>query len=431
MAVPRRLQELHRRLEQPDDLKLTQIINDEISRHSLRISPDALREVIELPRTFMPYKAFPGKVIEIINRLIESGGPDHPADHAISVGDITRTFCKMTGEPDFIVNPAIRLDLDQTRKYFSERVLGQDPAVDAVISAVMTFKARLSDERRPIRSFLFVGPTGVGKTELAKVLADYLFGSREKMIKLNMSEYNDYNSVARLIGTPHGKQSAFLSQVHKFPFAVVLLDEVEKSHPDVLNLLLQLLDEGIIYDADGKPAYFQTIIVIMTSNIGSRQLKDFGQGVGFTTTAKQASSAEYSRSVIENALKKSFAPEFLNRIDDVVIFNALEREDIHKIIDIELSQLYDRIKALGYKIVITGEAKDFIAEKGWDSQFGARPLKRAIQKYVEDVLAEEIIKTKILPDDTITVNYSPEKEDMVVTITSHEKKSPPKQPVEG
>ena len=207
---------------------------------------------------------------------------------------------------------------------------------------------------------------------------------------------------------------------------MVLFDEIEKAHPEVFNTLLQVLDDGRITDSHGRTVDFKNTVIIMTSNIGSRQLKDFGQGVGFTTSSKASQSADYSRSVIENALKKAFAPEFLNRIDDVVIFDSLDRDDIHKIIDIELSYLYDRIRAMGYKIVITPEAKDFIVEKGWDAQFGARPLKRAIQKYVEDTLAEEIIKTKLLPDDVITVDYAKEKDEMVISITKPVRSEPAK-----
>jgi len=206
-------------------------------------------------------------------------------------------------------------------------------------------------------------------------------------------------------------------KIRRRPYSIVLLDEIEKAHPDVFHLLLQVLDDGVLTDSFGRRVDFKNTIVIMTSNIGSRQLKDFGQGVGFTTSSKAAQSADYSRGVIESALKKSFAPEFLNRIDDVVIFNALDRDDIHKIIDIELTQLYDRVKAMGYKILITPEAKDYVVEKGWDAQFGARPLKRAIQKYVEDLLAEEIIKTKIAPEDLITIDFDKEKSEMAISIS--------------
>jgi ATP-dependent Clp protease ATP-binding subunit ClpC len=301
-------------------------------------------------------------------------------------------------------------------------VIGQNEAIKKVVRSIRRNRAGLKDPNKPIGTFIFLGPTGVGKTHLAKVLAKYLFDSEDALVRIDMSEYMEKFAVSRLIGAPPGyvgyeEGGQLTEKIRRRPYSIVLLDEIEKAHPDVFHLLLQVLDDGVLTDSFGRRVDFKNAIVIMTSNIGSRQLKDFGQGVGFTTSSKQSQSSEFSRSVIENALKKAFAPEFLNRIDDVVIFDSLDREDIHKIIDIELSHLYDRVQAMGYKIVITPEAKDFIVEKGWDSQFGARPLKRAIQKYVEDLLAEEIIKTKITPEDQITIDFDKEKADMAITIT--------------
>jgi ATP-dependent Clp protease ATP-binding subunit ClpC len=301
-------------------------------------------------------------------------------------------------------------------------VIGQSEAIKKVVRSIRRNRAGLKDPNKPIGTFIFLGPTGVGKTHLAKVLARYLFDTEDALVRIDMSEYMEKFAVSRLIGAPPGyvgyeEGGQLTEKIRRRPYSIVLLDEIEKAHPDVFHLLLQVLDDGVLTDSFGRRVDFKNAIVIMTSNIGSRQLKDFGQGVGFSTTSKQSQSAEFSRSVIENALKKAFAPEFLNRIDDVVIFDALDREDIHKIIDIELSHLYDRITAMGYKIVITPEAKDFIVEKGWDAQFGARPLKRAIQKYVEDLLAEEIIKTKITPEDLITIDFDKEKSDMSISIT--------------
>jgi ATP-dependent Clp protease ATP-binding subunit ClpC len=300
-------------------------------------------------------------------------------------------------------------------------VIGQNEAIKKVVKAIRRNRAGLKDPNKPIGTFIFLGPTGVGKTHLAKVLSRYLFDTEDALVRIDMSEYMEKFAVSRLIGAPPGyvgyeEGGQLTEKIRRRPYSIVLLDEIEKAHPDVFHLLLQVLDDGMLTDSFGRRVDFKNTIVIMTSNIGSRQLKDFGQGVGFSTSAKQASSSEYARGVIENALKKSFAPEFLNRIDDVIIFESLEREDIHKIIDIELKQLYDRIKNMGYHIVITPEAKDYIAEKGWDSQFGARPLKRAIQKYVEDTLAEEIIKTKLLESDIITVDYDKEKEEVFVKV---------------
>jgi ATP-dependent Clp protease ATP-binding subunit ClpC len=255
-----------------------------------------------------------------------------------------------------------------------------------------------------------------------------LFDTEDALVRIDMSEYMEKFAVSRLIGAPPGyvgyeEGGQLTEKIRRRPYSIVLLDEIEKAHPDIFHLLLQVLDDGVLTDSFGRKVDFKNTIVIMTSNIGSRQLKDFGQGVGFVTSAKQAASSDHTKSVIENALKKAFAPEFLNRIDDVVIFDSLEREDIHKIIDIELSYLYDRIKNMGFNISVTPEAKDFIVEKGWDAQFGARPLKRAIQKYIEDPLAEEIIKTKLISSDIINVDLSPETNEIIITIVKEEVKT--------
>jgi len=304
-------------------------------------------------------------------------------------------------------------------------VIGQEEAIKKVVRSIRRNRAGLKDPSKPIVSFIFLGPTGVGKTHLAKVLAKYLFDTEDALVRIDMSEYMEKFAVSRLIGAPPGyvgyeEGGQLTEKIRRRPYSIVLLDEIEKAHPDVFHLLLQVLDDGLLTDSFGRKVDFKNAIVIMTSNIGSRQLKDFGQGVGFATAAKQAASSDHARSVIENALKKSFAPEFLNRIDDVVIFDSLEREDIHKIIDIELSHLYERIKGLGYQIVVTDKAKDFICEKGWDAQFGARPLKRAIQKYIEDALAEEIIKTKLVKDDIIHIDFDESSSSIKISVTKPE-----------
>jgi ATP-dependent Clp protease ATP-binding subunit ClpC len=304
-------------------------------------------------------------------------------------------------------------------------VIGQEEAIKKVVRSIRRNRAGLKDPSKPIGSFIFLGPTGVGKTHLAKVLAKYLFDTEDALVRIDMSEYMEKFAVSRLIGAPPGyvgyeEGGQLTEKIRRRPYSIVLLDEIEKAHPDVFHLLLQVLDDGLLTDSFGRKVDFKNAIVIMTSNIGSRQLKDFGQGVGFATAAKQAASSDHARSVIENALKKSFAPEFLNRIDDVVIFDSLEREDIHKIIDIELSHLYERIKGLGYQIVVTDKAKDFICEKGWDAQFGARPLKRAIQKYIEDALAEEIIKTKLVTDDIIHIDFDESSSSIKISVTKPE-----------
>lgn len=301
-------------------------------------------------------------------------------------------------------------------------VIGQPEAITKVVKAIRRNRAGLKDPDKPIGTFIFLGPTGVGKTHLAKVLAKYLFDTEEALVRIDMSEYMEKFAVSRLVGAPPGyvgyeEGGQLTEKVRRKPYSIVLLDEIEKAHPDVFHLLLQVLDDGVLTDSLGRKVDFKNTIIIMTSNIGSRQLKDFGQGVGFSTESKKTSKSSFAKGVIENALKKSFAPEFLNRIDDVVIFENLEKEAIHKIIDIELKQLYERIHGLGYKIKISKKAKDHIVEKGWDPQFGARPLKRAIQKYVEDVLAEEFIKHKLKENDTVYLDYDEKKDEMKVKIT--------------
>lgn len=300
-------------------------------------------------------------------------------------------------------------------------VIGQDDAIKKIGRAIRRNRAGLKDPNRPIGSFIFLGPTGVGKTYLAKVLAKYMFDSEDTLIRIDMSEYMEKFAVSRLVGAPPGyvgyeEGGQLTEKVRRKPYSIVLLDEIEKAHPDVFHLLLQVLDDGQLTDSLGRKVDFKNTIIIMTSNIGSRQLKDFGQGVGFGTQAKKDGKDEYSRSVIENALKRSFAPEFLNRIDDVIIFNSLERGDIHKIIDVELKKVFKRIEDMGFTVELTEKAHDFIAEKGWDEQYGARPLKRAIQRYVEDVLAEEIIRTKINVGEKIIIDYDENKDDMIVNV---------------
>jgi ATP-dependent Clp protease ATP-binding subunit ClpC len=300
-------------------------------------------------------------------------------------------------------------------------VIGQDEAINKVVKSIQRNRAGLKDPNKPIGTFIFLGPTGVGKTQLAKVLAHYLFDSYNNLIRIDMSEYMEKFSVSRLVGAPPGyigyeEGGQLTEKVRRRPYSVVLLDEIEKAHPDVYNILLQVLDEGQLTDSLGRRVDFRNTIVIMTSNIGTRQLKDFGQGVGFTTKTKQETSNEYTKSVIQNALKKAFSPEFLNRIDDVIIFNTLSREDIHKIIDIELKGLYARILAMGYLIKMSDAAKDFIAEKGYDIQFGARPLKRAIQKYLEDPMAETIIKSNMHEGDTIIISLNKKKEEVAMKV---------------
>ena len=295
------------------------------------------------------------------------------------------------------------------------KVIGQEDAVKKVVKAIQRNRAGLKDPNRPIGTFIFLGTTGVGKTELAKVMARELFDSDEALIRIDMSEYMEKFAVSRLVGAPPGyvgyEEGGQLTEaVRRKPYAVVLLDEIEKAHPDVFNILLQILDEGHVTDSLGRKIDFRNTIIILTSNIGTRDIKDFGDGVGFGTNAKKTNSDSRTRSTIENALKKAFAPEFLNRIDDIVIFNSLERNDISRIIDIELGKLYSRLEKLGYKVDLTTEAKDFISEKGWDKDFGARPLKRAIQKYIEDLLAEMLVNKQLTEGETVTLDVNEAKD---------------------
>ncbi|HBT86403.1 MAG: ATP-dependent Clp protease ATP-binding subunit [Fermentimonas sp.] len=306
----------------------------------------------------------------------------------------------------------------QMKDLLRSKVIGQDEAVDKVVRAIQRNRVGLKDPNKPIGTFMFLGPTGVGKTHLAKKLAQFLFDSPENLIRIDMSEYMEKFNVSRLVGAPPGyvgyeEGGQLTEKVRRRPYSVVLLDEVEKAHPDVFNILLQIMDEGHVTDSLGRKIDFRNTILIMTSNIGTRQLKDFGRGVGFKTNS-DVSDVEYSRSVIQKALNKAFAPEFLNRVDDIVMFDQLSKESIYKIIDLELEGLYKRIGDLGFKINLTEPAKEFIANKGYDVQFGARPLKRAIQKYIEDELAEKIITYGMKEGDTVIVDFDKEKQQILM-----------------
>jgi len=343
----------------------------------------------------------------------------------VSEENVAEVVAMMTGVP------VQRIAQNESDKLISMEtdlagsVIGQDNAIKKIVKAIRRNRAGLKDPNKPIGTFIFLGPTGVGKTHLAKVLARYLFDSEDALVRIDMSEYMEKFAVSRLVGAPPGyvgyeEGGQLTEKVRRKPYSIVLLDEIEKAHPDIFHILLQVLDDGILTDSLGRKVDFKNTIVIMTSNIGSRQLKDFGQGVGFSTTAKLSGSSSHAQGVIENALKRSFAPEFLNRIDDVIIFDSLEREDIHKIIDIELRNLFNRVAEMGYTMDITTSAKDFIVEKGWDSQFGARPLKRAIQKYIEDALAEEIIKSKLKEGDLIMIDYTTDEAELNIQIKHNE-----------
>ncbi|MFN7602353.1 MAG: ATP-dependent Clp protease ATP-binding subunit, partial [Bacteroidota bacterium] len=315
----------------------------------------------------------------------------------------------------------------------SGKVIGQEEAIKKLVKAIQRTRVGLKDPKKPIGSFIFLGPTGVGKTELAKVLATYLFDKDDTLVRIDMSEYMEKFSVSRLVGAPPGyvgyeEGGQLTEKVRRKPYSVVLLDEIEKAHPDVFNILLQVLDDGILTDGLGRRVDFRNTIIIMTSNIGVRDLKDFGAGIGFATKAKRENEEELMKSTIQSALKRAFSPEFLNRLDDVIVFNSLQREHIHKIIDITLGKLFARILSLGYNVELTEKAKDFLAEKGYDQQFGARPLNRAIQKYLEDPVAEEILKGEVTEGGTILADYEGTGESLTIKVkkakaSSKEKKS--------
>ncbi len=346
--------------------------------------------------------------------------------YTVTEDNVAEVVSMMTGIPVQRVSQSDSQKLLNMGESMKGRIIGQDDAVQKLVKAIQRTRAGLKDPKKPIGSFIFLGPTGVGKTELAKELARFMFDSEDALIQIDMSEYMEKFAVSRLVGAPPGyvgyeEGGQLTEKVRRKPYAVVLLDEIEKAHPDVFNLLLQVLDEGQLTDSLGRKVDFRNTIIIMTSNIGARQLKEFGQGVGFTTAAKENQADSHSRGVIETALKRAFAPEFLNRIDDVIVFNSLTKEHIFKIIDIELRSLFARIEGLGHKINLTEAAKNYIAEKGYDSNFGARPLKRAIQKYLEDPIAEEILKGELKTGDTILVDYDDEKKDIVVSSSKNEK----------
>ena len=349
----------------------------------------------------------------------------------VTEDNVAEVVSMMTGIPVNRVAEAESNRLSELPKLIKGKVIGQDEAVTKVVKAIQRNRVGLKDPNKPIGSFIFLGQTGVGKTQLAKVLAKELFDSEDSLIRIDMSEYMEKFAISRLIGAPPGyvgyeEGGQLTEKVRRKPYSVVLLDEIEKAHPDVFNMLLQILDDGFITDSLGRRIDFRNTIIIMTSNIGARQLKDFGAGVGFGTSSKVAQADEHAKGIIENALKKSFAPEFLNRIDDIVVFNALEREQIHSIIDIELDKLLHRISDLGYTLKLSDKAKDYIADKGFDKKYGARPLKRAIQKYIEDALAEEIVNSKLSEGDTIVMDLNSKTNTLTIKVKKA-KKAPEEQ----
>jgi ATP-dependent Clp protease ATP-binding subunit ClpC len=344
----------------------------------------------------------------------------------VTVDDIAEVVSMMTGIPVSKVGQRESNKLVSMADDIQKMVIGQDDAIVKITKAIQRNRVGLKDPKKPIGSFIFLGPTGVGKTELAKAISRYVFDSEDSLIRIDMSEYMEKFSLTRLIGAPPGyvgyeEGGQLTEKVRRKPYSVILLDEIEKAHPDIYNILLQVLDDGQLTDGLGRKVDFKNTLIIMTSNIGVRQLKDFGQGVGFSTKAREDAMEDNSKSIIQNALKRTFSPEFLNRIDDVIVFNALSKEDIFKIINISLGDLMKRLEKLGYDLSLTDEAKDFVAEKGYDPQFGARPLNRAIQKYVEEPLAEFMLGSNPPEGSEFIASMNEAKDGLIVELKSSKK----------
>ncbi|MGB7393793.1 MAG: ATP-dependent Clp protease ATP-binding subunit [Pricia sp.] len=410
MDVPKQILELEKQLEDVRELK-NSVVKKQKYEEAAKLRDDEKRLEKDLASAQEQW---------------EEDSKQHK--ETVTEDNVADVVSMMSGIPVIRIAQTESNKLAELPNLIKANVIGQDEAVAKVAKAIQRNRAGLKDPNKPIGSFIFLGQTGVGKTQLAKVLAKELFDSEDALIRIDMSEYMEKFAISRLVGAPPGyvgyeEGGQLTEKVRRKPYSVILLDEVEKAHPDVFNMLLQVLDDGYLTDSLGRKIDFRNSIIIMTSNIGARKLKDFGQGVGFGTAAMKAQEDSHQKSVIEGALKKAFAPEFLNRIDDVVVFNSLEREDIHKIIDIELRKLFARIKDIGYDLKLTDKAKDYIAEKGFDKQYGARPLKRAIQKYIEDALAEEIVNSKLGEGDTINMDLDEKKEELIIDIQKAEASS--------
>ncbi|WP_343486685.1 ATP-dependent Clp protease ATP-binding subunit [Allomuricauda sp. d1] len=410
MDVPKQILELEQKLEEVRELK-NSVVKKQKYEEAAKLRDDEKR--LE-------------KDLALAQERWEEDSKQHR--ETVDEESVADVVSMMSGIPVNRIAQTESNKLAELPQLIKDHVIGQDEAVAKVAKAIQRNRAGLKDPNKPIGSFIFLGQTGVGKTQLAKILAKELFDSEDALIRIDMSEYMEKFAISRLVGAPPGyvgyeEGGQLTEKVRRKPYSVVLLDEVEKAHPDVFNMLLQVLDDGYLTDSLGRKIDFRNTIIIMTSNIGARQLKDFGQGVGFGTAAKKAQADSHTKTVIENALKKAFAPEFLNRIDDVIVFNPLEREDIHKIIDIELDKLFMRIKDIGYDLKLSEKAKDYIAEKGFDKQYGARPLKRAIQKYIEDALAEEIVNSNLEEGDSITMDLDEKKDELTIKIKKAKKSS--------
>jgi ATP-dependent Clp protease ATP-binding subunit ClpC len=408
IVVPEKILSLEKQLEDTKKEKMTAVKNQNFEKAaSFRDREKDLLDGIELEK-----KKWEKELA--VNR------------ETVDAEKVAEVVAMMTGVPVQRIAQTEGTRLLKMADELKGSVIGQDEAIFKVVKSIQRNRAGLKDPNKPIGTFIFLGPTGVGKTQLAKVLAKFLFDTTDNLVRIDMSEYMEKFSVSRLVGAPPGyvgyeEGGQLTEKVRRKPYSVVLLDEIEKAHPDVFHILLQVLDEGQLTDSLGRRVDFRNTIVILTSNIGTRQITEFGHGIGFDTQAKKTTRDEQTKSILQKALQKTFAPEFLNRIDDVIMFNSLGKEEINKIIDLELKGLYDRVKSLGYQLKIANEARDFIAERGFDANYGARPLKRAIQKYLEDPMAEVLIKATPGDGEIINVGFNESKSEIKIKIQKSKK----------